>query len=200
VVSPSLLLMALVLFPLPWIEVRCNGPVTANGPRVVAEQSGWQAARGTVSERPLVESFGSETERKEWRAKVEKADGEVSASWCAAIFAALAAAGLLGGVLLRAGERRRAVVMACGLGAGLVLLGQMWAGFPVERELQRAQPGEVRVGEWFTIKSSGPPALEVRYTVWLWLSVVAVLGAGGVAAAELRPLRQRVRKTFSGGP
>src|SRR5579859_4030305 len=64
--SPSTLIFALLLFPLPWIQLQCEGPrnppkllTRAGIPRPLAElimpsdnvvvmitQSGWQAARG----------------------------------------------------------------------------------------------------------------------------------------------------------
>src|SRR5262245_28269733 len=48
--SPAALLLALLLFFLPWVEVRCDRPFGDRGARTVAEQSGLQAAYGGYTE------------------------------------------------------------------------------------------------------------------------------------------------------
>jgi hypothetical protein len=180
------------LFPLPWIEVRCNGPAGGGRPVVVAEQSGLQAALGTLSDQlPLVPP-GSAKGLDELRAKNLRGDSEVPWSGAAALYVVLVAGGVLGGLLLRHNGLRRAVLAGCAIGAALVLLGRVRDGFPLEQKLAQALPREVRVGDLFAFGTSGAP-LEVHYTPWFWLSLASVLAAVVAVALETGSPTRRVR-------
>src|SRR5436190_10915453 len=52
--SPAMLLLAICLFPLPWVQVRCDRPIDDRGTRTLAEQSGLQAVYGGYSENPVL--------------------------------------------------------------------------------------------------------------------------------------------------
>src|SRR5262249_1176527 len=93
--SPASLFVVLLLFPLPWIEVRCDRPIGNSESRKLADQSGLQAAYGGYSEAPLPHAARSERARVE--AQIRSVLSEPIPSWSPLMV--LYALVLLGGAL-----------------------------------------------------------------------------------------------------
>jgi hypothetical protein len=181
--SPSLLLVALILFTLPWTEVRCNGPGASGETHVLVEQSGLQAACGKYSLNASLRDLAPDRD-KELRARIsESKDADTWSGWMV-LYGVLLVSGLVCGVLLRRSGLRRAVLVGCSAAAALVLAHQVRIGFPIEQGVDPVARHEIRVGQLFSVTTQGPPALEIHRTVWLWLSIAVVLGAMGAAAAD----------------
>lgn len=175
--SPALMLLALILFPLPWIQIQCDKPLGNSGSKTVAEQSGLQAAYGGYSENPVVLEARFEGERKELRTKTLEKDGAVSWSGWMVLYPVLLLGGMAAGLLVRKDWLRSALVLGCTLSVGLVLLVQTRVGFPLEQAVPRAGPKEVSIGDMIKIEASSIPGFEIHYTVWFWLTVIALLAA-----------------------
>jgi hypothetical protein len=182
--SPSLILLALILFTLPWIEVRCNGPIASSGTQVLIEQSGLQAALGKYSLNASLRDLGSDRDRNELQTRLSQSKDADSWSGWMVLYGAILVTGLACGVLLRRSVLRRPMLAVCCAAAGLVLIYQVRVGFPVEQGVDRALPREIRVGQVFTVGTQGPPAVAIHHTIWLWLSIVVVLGALAAAIID----------------
>ena len=63
--SPSMLLLALLLFPLPWVEIRCNAEHPLLRSKAVLKQSGLQSAYGGFSPDAILEAAADEWKREQ---------------------------------------------------------------------------------------------------------------------------------------
>jgi hypothetical protein len=196
--SPVSMLLALVLFALPWVEVRCDRPLGERGSRTLARQSGLQAAYGGYSEVALQDVDRSERERME--ARVRAVRGEPGTDWSPLLVAyplVLIGGGVLG-LLARRERLRRAAAVACSLAAGLLFLVQAFRGLPLERAVRAVGTQGNLAGADFRIALSGERLLEVRHTPWFWLSAGALVVAaalacgGGPWGSRTRSLRHDV--------
>jgi hypothetical protein len=185
--SPALLLLALVLFPLPWVQIQCDKPLGNSGSKTVAEQSGFQAAYGGYSENPVVLEARFEDERKAIQAKTLEKDGARLWSGWMVLYPILLLGGIAAGLLIRKVWLRSALLLCCTLGVGFVLLMQTRVGFPLEQAVPRAGPKQVSIGDMIKVETSSIPGFEIHYTGWFWLAATAVLGALVVACADAWP-------------
>lgn len=140
--SPGLLCLALVLFPLPWIDVQCSQALNSGGSRTVARQSGLQAAVGTYSEGPMVREMANAGPGRELRERVNQQEHSVSWSPWMCLYPVLLAAGIACGILLWRSPLRPAAAVACCAAVAAVLAIQMRLGFPIEHAVDRANPRE----------------------------------------------------------
>jgi hypothetical protein len=183
-VSPASLLLALVLFPLPWIDVRCDRPLGERGSRTLVQQSGLQAAYGGYTEAPIPHT--TQTDRERIEARVRAIRGELILSWSPLMVAypLVLLGGIVLGVRARRHQSRTAALVACCVAAGLLLWVEASWGFPLERAVRSVDvKGRVPGADVFVALSTSG-LVEVGYTKWFWLSAVAVGGALAAAGAE----------------
>jgi hypothetical protein len=166
-VSPALFLLALIAFPLPWVEVSCDGG-PGLGKKVLASQSGMQAIWGGAKLSPVLEGRRTDIEARliedaKKRSKRNRATGRgapqaaggdlidsdaleyaAPAMMCYPVF-------LLLGILFGFFSTRPATrcVMAGGFGglALLMIVIQTSLGFPVERATGRLIGGAGMFGD-----------------------------------------------------
>ncbi|MCI0459282.1 MAG: hypothetical protein L0Z62_20225 [Gemmataceae bacterium] len=191
--SPALLLVALLLFPLPWIEVRCDKPLGDHGTRTLAEQSGLQAAYGGYSEAPLSHTARTERDRLEARIRALQSEPTLSGSPLMVLYPLVLLGGSLFGLLTRRDRFRCAALVGCSLVAGLLLLLQASRGFPLDQAARTLDAKGRLAGVDLRIALSTSGLVEVHYTPWFWLSAIALGGALVAASAEWWFTRGRVR-------
>src|SRR5438477_7897200 len=101
--SPAGLLLALALFFLPWVEVRCDRPFGDRGTKTLADQSGLQAAYGGYTEAPLAPTARSERDRIEEQARALRGEVALSGSPLMTVYPLALLGGCLLGLLVRRG-------------------------------------------------------------------------------------------------
>jgi hypothetical protein len=156
------MLVALVLFPLPWINLSC-GEHQPGKERVVyfsVTQSGLQATYGGVS-------FHQGTMQEE-AARSQGAKDKKGGAPLLVVYALLLVAGIVASFKIRGQPARFRTLAACAGGALALLLVQMAIGFPLEPEGDRPSGEPDAVYHLF---------LEVRYTIWFWLALAATIAA-----------------------
>jgi hypothetical protein len=204
VFSPSFSVLALLLFLLPWIDVRCNG-------FVLISQSGLQSCFGSYSDSGLrgMEQGG---EAQAARQKLEKTKIE-PAPFMICYFVLLLA-GIALGFSLRIGLVRVCLVGFCTTAALAVLATQMIVGFPlknaVDKEQAQQQPWQGGPPPGGNPNPFGPnppfnpnlgrnERIDAVYTPWFWLGLLATAAPfGGIGLEQLivtlnRPVRRRYR-------
>ena len=158
--SPSTLLLALLLFPLPWMQIQCTGlrnPPTAltrvGVPKAVAEfvapshdiviitQSGWQAARGECVrdadwDRKLQESQASDNDDdrrigQTWEQVEHAVRASLHSSPLMAAYPIVMLAAIVLGVALAPGRRRVPLMVLLIVAALALVCLQHIAGFPL---------------------------------------------------------------------
>jgi hypothetical protein len=201
--SLSFLLLALFMFPLPWIRIQCDekrvpldAPPAAQGnrvklvhillPRQSAEtlfsQSGLQAARATCS---------AHGEGEDARKAEEEAAAGMSASPLMLAWPVFVLGGALAGFLLPTGRRRLATVGACAAVALLLLTAQAFIGFPLEQLMEKTaveqsstEPPQDTTKPRSLFDTIGQVISDGRhiryvmystYTPWFYLAVVGVV-------------------------
>jgi hypothetical protein len=198
--SPSCLLLAALLFPLPWLEVCCH---TAKGPAaavtvktgapvakdafsrledlfnpkaaVLVSQSGWQAATGEYSERLKISN--SDEPDPPPRIVIEPA------RLLFGYFVVVILGAVLGLLLATTWDRRLGIVGMCAATASAFLWIQTAAGFPIADllEVEKARARE---------KGRSTAEEYVRFTSWFYMSHLVTLGAIGLLIAERRAIRR----------
>jgi hypothetical protein len=182
--SWALLLLALLLFPLPWVQVQCNGPIGNSRKKVLVEQSGLQMVYGGYSENPLLRDPQFEGQRRSVERALSVNERMLPGSMWIMLCVLFLVNGILAGILVRSDALRSALLIGCGVSTGLVLLVQARMGFPLERALPETVVKRIRLGETIGIELSSGTLLETRYTGWFWLIVSAVLGSLAAACIE----------------
>jgi hypothetical protein len=182
--SPAALLLALLLFPLPWLEVRCDRRLDETGTRTLAEQSGLQAAYGGYSEVPLSATARSERDRIEARIRASQNPPALSWAPLLVVYPLVLLGGFLFCLLAWQNPFRPAVLVGCSLTAGLLFLLQSARGFPLEQAARTLGTEGRLAGVDFRITLGTSGLLEVHYTPWFWLSAVSLGGALATACAE----------------
>jgi hypothetical protein len=183
-VTPSNLIAAIVLFCLPWIEVRCNytrdtGFFTIKdgqqitkyeeGDIVVLIQSGLQAAAGGYNDKVAPNPFRPpDPSQKALQKPPEPMPLLV-------VYGTLLFIGTIAGLVRKAGRLRSSSLVLCSSAAFLVLLFQAQRGFTIENSLpvenaalkkqfeESQKRGQSRMTE-------GPPVLNVYFTRWYYAS------------------------------
>jgi hypothetical protein len=175
--SPSALLLALIVFPLPFVELRCTGGAAAG--QVMCSQSGLQGI------------YGGETFHTRLQAEIDQAknegravnvpEGRFSPALLLYPFALLA--GVVVGFGAAPGPVRTVATGALGLFALALLAVQLVIGFPLEQRWKEAEAKDAKQaaerakggeGAFTVVAEKGASlAFEVRYTPWLYVAVGA---------------------------
>ena len=179
--SPSMLIAALVLFCLPWVNVSCRTP---DGDVLEISQTGLQAALGkstvaihgkdgtvrvgdSVLDRPdaVADDFGA-----------PRTGSDVDAAPLLLLHATVLIAGAIAGFVISTDQLRMAAVGGCGAAAAALLILQVVAGFPLTSDI----PTEV----------SNSTQLETSYSLWFWLSLLVTIAVPAVVFLEHNLCRQ----------
>jgi hypothetical protein len=170
---PGNFLAALVLFCLPWVEIRCDKNAQSRPPRppefeTVWTQSGLQAVWGGYTDlRPKSE-----------RPTNSDGDDDISPAPLVAVYGVLLVLAFLVALLARGRPHVWAAVAGMAGVAFLLLTLQALVGFPIERMFDEKK-GDWRVG-W----SSG----WVHYTWWYYLSIALMVAGVTLSLMEWRRL------------
>ncbi|MFN0053324.1 MAG: hypothetical protein ACKV0T_14165 [Planctomycetales bacterium] len=174
------LLLALVLFPLPWIRVSCGEHSPGQQRKVYfsATQSGLQATYGGITYHP---GTMNEQQAQSQGAGRKEAGGAP----LLVIYALLLLAGIVASIKVRSEVVRLKSMLACSAGALALLVTQVAIGFPLKPK---------------NGTSSGTPDplyhlfLEMHYTLWFWLALAATIAALGLVGIDWwRRPRQEAR-------
>lgn len=202
--SPTTLLFALILFPLPWVEIQCPskkpppaaGSVQAKLPSWVGDlffqphdailtQSGLQAVfRGWSHSDP---KFPETPEQTKTARDVNEAMPRAAAL---ILWPALLLAGIGAGSGMRPGRWRRIIVASCAGGALSIALVQRAMGFPLEHAYRSLAIEDALLKARETGVPPSPQAIDAevkavtRYTAWFWLAQYAIALTFSVLAAE----------------
>jgi hypothetical protein len=200
--SPSCLLLALLMFPLPWVQVQCLKKTSpglpppgnrANPLEVVygvlprwegvtlLTQSGLQAVRGTCTANPQMD----DPAKAEQEAGAAMRPSRWMAAWPVRVLG-----GILAGVLLPAGRRRLLAVAGCAGAALLLLAAQVLVGFPLQAAMQKLFAEDLAkqaAGE----ANATEGAIYLTYTYWFFLAVLGTGGALLLTALEWRRDRRQ---------
>jgi hypothetical protein len=209
--SPSTLLFALLLFPLPWVEIQCPSKQSPPAGSIQAKLPPWMVEPFYQKHDRLMTQSGLQAIYGGWRhsdPKWPQNPKEVNAA--NALRAAMPGAplmtmwpglllgGIVAGCTMHLGRWRVIVTSTCAATALSVAVCQRAAGFPlehayrsciVEEEMQEAQ------------KTGKPPPTPeeineamkelTRYTAWFWLAQYAVALCLAMSAAEWWWLRKQ---------
>jgi hypothetical protein len=175
--SPAALLLALVLFPFPWIEVRCDRPIDNNGNHTLVEQSGLQAAYGGYTENP---TFRTERERR----PAQNADESLPGAPLMVLYGLCITGGLLCGIAVHRRILRLAGLVGSSAAALALLYLQAHRGFPLEQAVTSPSVRDVTTEVLLRSVLGKSGLVEVRYAGWFWLTVAAVVTSLLAALAE----------------
>lgn len=215
--SPSMLLFALLLFPLPWIEIQCDeffgkpnllrqagvpAPVAdvlypAKQVNVYYRQSGWQVARGTYTVVPVDNLSAEEAVRR------QRFERELSASlqgsWLLAAYPLVLLSGAGIGMAVPLSRRRTLLVAAFALLA-LALVGiQVIEEFPLQ-QAYRELPWEHIMSDAGAKRVAADEVEDmihelIRFTSWFWLAHFFTLACLLLLVVEAW-LRRRARRAL----
>jgi hypothetical protein len=197
-VSPSTLLLALLLMPLPWFEIRCNEKDEA-----MLTQSGLQAVWGGYSEGQWVKDERKKTEER-WVGTTDVVGGKVagkevqeiegrhfSIAPLMGVYLAALVIGILAGLTLSRWRERLLAVSACCAIAFCTFAVQLIIGFPAAKEIFPVASPDERI-DW----PAGRPTkkdlaeladigIKVRHTPWLYTAFLLTGFSVASVALEL---------------
>ena len=182
--SPAGLFLALLLFLLPWIEVRCDRPIANSGSRTLVEQSGLQAAYGGYWENPVFQTARKERESR--LGKTPATADQTTMSWAPlmVLYPILLLAGILCGFIVQNSFLRSVGLMACSASSLVLLYLQAHRGFPLEQAVNNPLARDATAEEMVRSALETSKLVEMRHTGWFWLTVAAVLASLSAACVE----------------
>lgn len=149
---PATIVLALVLFCLPWLEIRCNLPHQGTVVRVETTQSGLQMVYGGTTT-TVDGKAPTAADLKKVGQEVAGRDGPVP-------LVGVCLVGLLAALIAHFAVRDRSLrlgwtTLCSGVGAAALVV-QVALGFPLVKDMPRGEGG------W-------------TYTPWFWLALAAVI-------------------------
>ncbi len=174
-VAPGFFLLAIFMFLLPWVDVRCNGFTAVT-------QSGFQACSGDYTESLMV---AQQRLRNEGGFRLN-AD-QVKPAPLLWFYGLLLLIGLILGLALPVGTPRLVGVALCGvLGFALAVM-QMSVGFPITEQVARANADPIVRRQiqqqplpfpqaMFVPGQGGRDLIWVSMTPWFWFGALLTLG------------------------
>jgi hypothetical protein len=198
--SPSGLLLALLLFPLPWVEIQCASQSstappggTGNPVEIIYNLIPWRDAVTMFTQSGLQAALGTCTANRQFnepdRAQQEMND-KMRGSPLMAAFPVPVLAGALGGLLLALGRRRRLLVGVCAAAALLLLAVQVGVGFPLDEAMRQAFAEDLER----QAQGQSSSVVYITYTAWFALAVLGLLAALSLTAGEGWYERRRSRR------
>jgi len=181
--SPSALLFAFCLLPLPWVEVRCSG----KDPLVMYSQSGLQACYGGISHAPLEANATAEKKQEYEKALAKLKEELADMTWSPSLVAyiVLILTGAVAGFRLKSPQRRMETVAGLAAAATVLLLAERNQGFPLGRWMV-AHYTRAYDPEW-------PPREVIYYTVWFRLALLSTASAIALVGLESWLLGPRIK-------
>ena len=196
--SPSMLAFSLLMFCLPWIEIRCNTHEPVWGSKALLKQSGLQSAYGGLSLNEVLESAIAETTRRTAevmgpvdlvKLKEEANRRKLSPGLAPMmlLYPLVLAVGIFASIGVRH-QRLRVKVIGVAASVGVALMiAQAAVGFPLEGALAKAMTRKFAdsggQGD-FSEAILAALIFDTHYTPWFWLAMFATIGAGAAAIAE----------------
>lgn len=197
IVRYSTLLLALLLFPLPWVEVSCSPPGGGGG--LAVTQSGLQAAYGGRSLAPFAEKYTAEVGRemakagapRQQRGEADKGnvvEKRLPPAPLMLLFPLIVASGL-GISFTRLPAAGRVAGTAAALALALMLV-QAAIGFPVPNQLAEEMARQAVASATHDGANAGaaavaaPLMLTVRLTGWFWLAAVSLAAGAATPLVE----------------
>jgi hypothetical protein len=183
VASPSMLIAALVLFCLPWVNVSCRTP---DGDMLRVSQTGLQSALGksTVSIHgndgtvrvgdSLLDGPNALAGDNDFGAP--RTGGDVDAAPLMLLYAVVLIGGAVAGFVVPTDRPRMAAVGGCGAAAAALLMLQLVAGFPLTSNIP--------------VEMANSTQLQTSYSLWLWLSLLVTLAVPAAVCLEHNLRRQ----------
>lgn len=204
IASPSGLLLAFLLFSLPWVDVQCTSP-SHTPARKLAVQYGIESVydqlvrsgETVISQSGLEAAFGVCSVYRESCSRACEAENELSAQMDASpllfAFPVMLLIGIAVGFLLYPGAIRSATIALISSTALLLLTVQFDIGFPLSRwyrEECRREAGEAEPVQQSPAspkaQESRPQGFDLRYTPWFSLTLFGLSGSLFFAWKEWR--------------
>ena len=210
--TPAQLIICLILFFLPWVEIQCPAPDLKNlggqpgnlndGPpskkaapenlvyRPLITQSGLQAATGGYSVAdPMMQAMMQEA--KQGGAKGAKED-EIKAAPLLLIFPVAALLGIAVGFALPGSKAKKAILVLCCLAMLGSAGGQVAMGFPITKDIQEQQKKDGAKGAGGAAVPAGEDIIKTVFKIPLFLALF--LAAGGLVTALIEPTATAVKR------
>lgn len=172
--------LAFLFFFLPWINVSCN---TSQGPHLMGHQSGFQAMCGNYSSSGLSNEVATkiQQQRKEVYKKAIR-ETEIDPAPLVAIYFLFVITGAIIGLFPKPARSLMVAILSAAL---VFLVIQMIAGFPVEQSIidrlaESKGQGKYEIEASIAVSSM----IEISYTPWLWMSLMAIILSLGLAGFE----------------
>jgi hypothetical protein len=187
--SLSAFVLALLLFPLPWVQVSC---VQTN--KTIATQSGFEAIYGGMSS-PMEKAAqrakdellsnlrkqGVKVNESQFASQASEDGPDSHWSFLMLLFLFVVLGGIIANVVIRVPKQRRLMALGCGGLLVLLLLLQMVIGFPLADSVADA------VGKNATDTAALAAAasmIDVGYTAWYWLAFLVAWVCVAVPGGE----------------
>ncbi|MHC4840730.1 MAG: hypothetical protein ACYTDT_07150 [Planctomycetota bacterium] len=198
-VSGSMILLMLIGFVLPWVEVSCAGQpmITQNGLQVLAGD-----ISSAMPQDPTSETTTEPQDTTEPSSTGRASQSDVDPAWWLVLVLLGGIAGGVGGLMALGRARKPGLMATVGSGvAAATLTLSLIVGFPIDNKLQEANEGMKQLGDMdssedssggLTTDSGFSPQFqtELKYGVWIALLAVWIqLGAGIGLLKQKPPLR-----------
>jgi hypothetical protein len=184
-VSPGFFLFAVLMFFLPWVDVRCNGFTAAS-------QSGFQACQGDYTESVIM------AERRLHNQPGFRLNNErIKPAPLLWVYGLLVVAGLVLGLALPIGKARMIALTVCAVVAFGLMIMQLAIGFPIAEQVAKAnadpnmrqqirneQPPFPFPQPMFVAGPGQPDFVWVSTTPWFWFGAIVTLGVTAALALE----------------
>jgi len=189
IIAPLLLLPALALFLVSWVELRAelhhNGKIQKS--QTVLEQTGLEALRGKRTlNRPAPDDENKEV-----------AEAELDMAPLIGAFAGCLLVGVLAGLVLPAGRGRLAVLAVCSVSASALLIYQAATGLPLDRKARQVMAARNEANPRAWNDDSPESELVARYTPLFALTMTMPLLALIAVCFEAAVGPKRTRLTMS---
>ena len=202
--SPSTLLFALLLFPLPWVEIQCPSKQSPPAGSIQAKLPAWMVQPFYQKHDPVLAQSGLQAVYGGWRHsdpswpknpdQVRDRDAlnaAMSTAPALALWPGLLVGGIVVGCLMPVGWRQRTIIGMCAATALLIAMYHRLAGFPLEDAYRSVMVEEI---DREAQKRGDPPPTPqeirtemkewTRYTAWFWLAQYATALSLAMLAAE----------------
>jgi hypothetical protein len=183
-VSPGFFLFAILMFLLPWVEVRCNGFTAAS-------QSGLQSCFGTFTE-----AIGMAERHLQNQPGFAMNNEHVKPAPLMWLYGMLILMGFILGLALPVGVPRLTALGACAILAFVIAVIQLAIGFPIADVAGRAnadvnlrrqieqQPFPMPMPIFGPQPVRGGNLVWISTTPWFWFGILMTLGVTGALALE----------------
>jgi len=201
--TPGQLLICVILFFMPWIEIQCPmpdlgnpnifGPAGGEPPKKASTkdmkytslltQTGLQIATGeyTMTD-PTVRKLMEQAKDAGKQAGAEQKEDKIKKAPLLFLYPIAAIAGIVASFVMPGGGPRKAMLVICCALALLAIGGQAAMGFPVEKDIKEQQAKDQKQGGAVAIEGDG---FKTVYKFPFYLALI--LAFGGIMTAAIEP-------------